>query len=118
MSMETVKSDALTLEQGWHMPDRGMVGVAVLIITETVAVHDFRGRVFGLYRQEPERADAQRRTGPAGAGTICLLSSSLTIVFAEHALKKGHLARSSCGGSRLSLLGLEFLTARGWSGTS
>ena len=45
--------------------------------------------------------------------TVCLLSSSLTIVFAEHALKKQALVRFKLWWSATILLGLIFLTYTG-----
>ena len=97
-----------------HAGSRRASALLFLIITEIRAVHDFRGRVSGLHRQEPERADAQRRVGLPVLATICLLSSSVTDLFAEHALKrKGHWAYSSCGGSPPSCSGSNFCTATG-----
>lgn len=111
--METVRRDALALEQGWHMPDRGTVGIAFLIITETV--------LFSIFVVAYLVYIGKSLSGPLPKdvldlpilATICLLSSSITIVFAEHALKKGHLGLFKLWWVATIALGLEFLTATG-----
>ena len=45
--------------------------------------------------------------------SICLLSSSLTVYVAEHALQKGHLGRFKLWWTITILLGLEFLISTG-----
>lgn len=110
---QTFKGDALTLEQGWHMPDRGTVGIAFLIITETV--------LFTIFVVAYLVYIGKSLSGPMPKdvldlpilATICLLSSSITIVLAEHALKKGHLGSFKLWWIATIALGLEFLAATG-----
>lgn len=110
---QAVTADALTLEQEWKMPDRGAVGIAFLIITETslftifVATYlIYIGRsVNGPYPRDVLELPI--------LSSICLLSSSLTIVFAEHALKHNNLGRFKLWWLLTIALGLEFLTATG-----
>src|ERR1017187_5533570 len=87
---------AATLESEWNLPDRANVGVAAFIFTEcslfsifVVAYLYYIGKsVAGPYPKDV-------LTVPIFT-TICLLSSSLTIVLAERALH-----RSQMGGFRL-----------------
>jgi cytochrome c oxidase subunit 3/cytochrome o ubiquinol oxidase subunit 3 len=100
----------------WLLPPRGVVAVVCLIITETalfmifvVAYLFYIGKsLSGPYPSEVLRTPV--------IATICLLSSSLTIVLAEHAFK-----RANAGGFRLwwsgtIVLGAVFLalTAAEW----
>jgi cytochrome c oxidase subunit III len=100
----------------WRLPPRGVVAVVCLIITESalfmifvVAYLFYIGKsLSGPYPSEVLRTPV--------IATICLLSSSLTIVLAEHALK-----RANAGGFRLwwsgtIVLGAIFLalTAAEW----
>jgi cytochrome c oxidase subunit III len=110
---ETFKGDALTLEQGWHMPDRGAVGIAFLIVTETV--------LFTIFVVAYLVYIGKSLSGPMPKdvldlpilATICLLSSSVTIVLAEHALHKGRVGSFKLWWIATIALGLEFLTATG-----
>lgn len=105
--------DALTMEREWKMPDRGAVGIAFLIITET--------SLFAIFVVAYLVYIGRSLTGPFPkdvlelpiVATICLLSSSLTIVLAEHALKHDRLGRFKLWWILTIALGLEFLTATG-----
>lgn len=101
------------VESQWKLPDRAQIGIAAFIFTEcslfsifVVAYLYYIGKsVTGPYPKDV-------LTMPVFA-TICLLSSSITIVFAERALH-----RKRIGGFRLwwlitILLGAIFLTATG-----
>jgi cytochrome c oxidase subunit 3 len=101
---------AAALESEWKLPDRANVGVAAFIFTEcslfsifVVAYLFYIGKsITGPYPKDV-------LTVPI-VTTICLLSSSLTIVLAERALH-----RSQMGGFKLwwaitILLGAVFLT--------
>ena len=80
-------SIALEMEREWKLPDRGTVGIIFLIITETA--------LFTMFVAAYLIYIGKSLTGPYPKdvleipilATICLLSSSLTIVFAEHALE-------------------------------
>jgi len=108
-----VPPSAAALESHWKMPDRGMIGIIFLIVTETV--------LFSMFVIAYLIYIGKSLTGPYPkdvldipvVATICLLSSSLTIVFAEHALKHNHLGRFKLWWTATILLGLEFLTATG-----
>src|SRR6185295_14981429 len=84
---------AAALESQWRLPDRADAGVAAFIFTEcslfsifVVAYLYYIGKsVTGPYPKDV-------LTLPVFA-TICLLSSSLTIVLAERAMHKRHMGR-------------------------
>lgn len=105
--------DARGLEQGWTLPDRGTVGIAFLIISETALFTIFVVAYLVYMGKSP--------TGPYPKdvleipifSTICLLSSSATIVFAERALHRGNLGGFKLWWLFTVLLGAEFLTATG-----
>ncbi|MBV9405833.1 MAG: heme-copper oxidase subunit III [Acidobacteriaceae bacterium] len=105
--------DARTMEREWKLPDRGTIGVIFLIITETSLFTMFVA-VYLIYI-------GKSLTGPYPRdvlelpilASICLLSSSLTIVFAEHALKKNELGRFKLWWALTILLGAYFLFATG-----
>lgn len=108
--------DALTLEREWKLPDRGSVGIIFLIITESVLFLMF-AMVYLIYI-------GQSVTGPYPkdvletpiAATVCLLSSSFTIVMAEHALEHSRIVQFRLWWVLTIGLGLFFLydTGREW----
>lgn len=111
--LNPVPADALSMERQWTLPDRGAVGVIFLIITETALFAIFVSAYLiyiGKSLNGPYPKDVLNIPVIA---TICLLSSSLTIVLAEHALKKNELARFKLWWIVTICLGLEFLIATG-----
>lgn len=106
-------ADALSLEKTWTHPDRGKVGISFLIVTETA--------LFTIFVVAYLVYSGASTSGPTPKevleipifASICLLSSSATIVFAEKALHKGKLAAFRLWWAFTILLGLEFLTATG-----
>src|SRR5438445_541604 len=85
--------DALTMEGQWQLPDRGTVGVIFLIITESVLFMMFviayliyiGHSIAGPYPKDVLELPI--------LATICLFSSSATIVAAEKALHHGNIGR-------------------------
>jgi cytochrome c oxidase subunit III len=109
-------TSALALESEWKLPDRGLVGICALIATESALFLIFViAYLFyiGKSLSGPYPKDVLEL--PIFA-SICLLSSSLTIVLAEHALEKGLLARFKLWWTVTIVLGLVFLseTALEW----
>ena len=106
-------ADALTLERDWKLPDRGTVGIIFLIITES--------SLFAIFVAAYLIYIGKSLTGPYPkdvleipvVSTICLLSSSLTVYFAEHALAHGKLALFKIWWLVTIALGLEFIIATG-----
>ncbi len=50
------------IEKDWSLPDRGFIGVAALILTETSLFLIFVVAYLYLHRQESERALSERRS--------------------------------------------------------
>src|SRR5271154_5225105 len=102
-----------TLEREWKLPDRGLVGIAALILTESTLFLIFV--VAYLYYI------GKSLTGPYPKdvlelpifSTVCLLSSSLTIVLAERALERQEIARFKLWWAVTIALAIEFLTGTG-----
>jgi cytochrome c oxidase subunit III len=102
-------ADALTLGREWKTPDRGTVGIIFLIVTESVLFLMF-AVVYLLYI-------GQSVTGPYPkavletpiAATVCLLSSSFTIILAEHALERSRIGQFRLWWAVTICLGLFFL---------
>lgn len=107
--VKDITADALTLEQEWKTPDRGTVGIIFLIVTESVLFLMF-AMVYLIYI-------GQSVTGPFPkdvletpiAATVCLLSSSFTMLAAEHALERSHLGLFKAWWAVTIGLGLFFL---------
>lgn len=96
-------------DENWRLPSRGRVGMFSLIIGESaiftifvVAYVYYIGR--STYGPTPQILDIPI------FNTVCLLSSSVTIIFAEHAIKRGHLRRFGLWWAATILLGIEFIT--------
>ncbi|MGA3130278.1 MAG: cytochrome c oxidase subunit 3 [Terracidiphilus sp.] len=101
--------------ENWQLPSRGRVGMFALIIGESaiftifvVAYIYYIGR--STYGPGPQILEIPI------FNSICLISSSLTIVLAEHAIKHGRLRAFAAWWALTMLLGLEFLagTAMEW----
>jgi len=110
---EVITADALTLEQNWTLPDRGKVGIAFLIITETALFTIFVVAYLvymGKSISGPQPKDVLEL--PIFS-SLCLLSSSATIVFAERALHHGKMAAFKLWWLLTIALGLEFLVGTG-----
>ena len=103
--------DPITIAKDWHLPDRGNVGILSLIFTESV--------LFLMFVAAYIVYTGQSTTGPYPKdvldipilSTICLLSSSITIVLAESALKRGDIGNFRLWWIATIALGAEFLTA-------
>jgi cytochrome c oxidase subunit III len=102
-------------DESWRLPSRGRVGMISLIIGETgiftifvVAYIFYIGR--STYGPTPKILEVPI------FNSICLLSSSITIVLAEHAIKHGQVRRFAALWLLTMLLGIEFLagTAIEW----
>jgi cytochrome c oxidase subunit III len=104
---------ALEMEREWRTPDRGKVGIIFLILTETA--------LFTIFVAAYLIYIGKSLTGPYPKdvleipilASICLFSSSGSIVFAEHALEKNELGRFKVWLLVTILLGGYFLLATG-----
>ena len=102
------------LAASWRLPARGRVGMACLILTESaffaifVVAHLF---YLGKSLSGPYARDVLEL--PL-LGTICLLSSSITITLAIRSLREGHRAAFNGFWLLTILLGLVFLIGTGF----
>lgn len=114
MSSISVHNPVQTVE--WHLPNKGRVGMTALITGETAIFTIFVvAYVFYL---------GKSLTGPKPSdvlevpviGTICLLSSSLTIWRAEHAIEDDRMGAFTAWLGATIALGVTFLvgTASEW----
>ncbi len=114
MSTQAVALKASTEE--WRLPDKGKVGIACLIVAESAIFIIFvLAYVFYMGKSLSGPTPAQVLSVPI-VGTICLLSSSLTVHFAVVSLEKNRIALSNAWLALTILLGGIFLggTAIEW----
>lgn len=104
-----MSSVPILADEDWRLPSRGRVGMLSLIIGESaiftifvVAYVYYIGR--STYGPTPQILDIPI------FNTICLLSSSVTIIFAEHAITQGRLRAFALWWAATILLGIEFIT--------
>jgi len=116
MSDTVAISIASTREAPWTLPYRGTVGMACLIVAESAIFVIFVvAYIFYLGKSLTGPTPAQVLELPI-FGTVCLLSSSITVHFAVATLRKGMLRACTGWLAGTVLLGLIFLitTAREW----
>lgn len=100
-------------EAQWTLPYRGTVGMTCLIVAESA--------IFVIFVVAYLYYLGKSLTGPTPAqvletpifGTVCLLSSSITIHFAVSALRKGNLGHFTAQLAGTVLLGTIFLITTG-----
>jgi cytochrome c oxidase subunit III len=102
-------------DENWRLPSRGRVGMFCLIVGESA--------IFTIFVVAYIYYIGRSLTGPTPKildipifNSICLISSSFTIVMAEHAIKHGAMRRFAALWGLTMLLGIEFLigTALEW----
>ena len=103
-----MSSVPIFVDENWRLPSRGRVGMFSLIIGESaiftifvVAYVYYIGR--STYGPTPQILDV-----PV-FNTVCLLSSSITILLAEHAIKHGRMRTFGWWWAATMLLGIEFI---------
>jgi cytochrome c oxidase subunit III len=104
------------LETSWTLPYRGTVGMACLIVAESAIFLIFVvAYIFYIGKSLTGPTPAQVLELPI-LGTVCLLSSSVTVHFAVAALRKNRLRALTGWLAGTVLLGSTFLltTAREW----
>jgi cytochrome c oxidase subunit III len=100
-------------EPAWTLPNKGIVGMACLIMAESAIFIIFVvAYIFYIGKSLSGPLPAQVLELPI-FGTICLLSSSLTIHFAEVNLHKGNIRNTTLGLAGTVLLGTIFLITTG-----
>src|ERR1700761_6853327 len=104
-------------EAPWVLPSRGVVGVVCLILAESAIFLIFVvAYVFYIGKSLSGPTPAQVLEVPIW-GTVCLLSSSLTIWRAEHAIAANRMSHFRLWLTATIALGIIFMvgTAREWS---
>src|SRR6201994_2855139 len=104
------------VETPWKLPYRGNVGMACLIIAESAIFIIFVvAYIYYIGKSLSGPTPAQVLELPI-LGTICLLSSSVTVHFAVSALRKNNIRGCTLWLAGTVLLGAVFLmgTAREW----
>ena len=103
-------------ETPWVLPHRGVVGMACLIIAESAIFIIFVvAYIYYIGKSLSGPTPAQVLELPI-LGTVCLLSSSVTVHFAVSALRKNNIRSCTLWLAGTVLLGALFLmgTAREW----
>ncbi len=100
----------------WTLPYRGRVGILCLILTESAFFSIFVAAYIFYIGKSLNGPYPRDVLSPPILNTICLLSSSVTIVFAVRALRMGNTRVFGLWWLVTLLLGLEFMagTALEW----
>jgi cytochrome c oxidase subunit 3 len=110
---EVITSDALEIGKSWTLPDRGKVGILFLIVTESALFTIFVVAYLVYIGKSVSGPQPKDVLELPILSSICLLSSSATIVFAERALHRGKMALFKIWWALTIVLGLEFLFSTG-----
>ena len=109
MAATVTPADAGALEREWTLPDRGTLGIILLIITESALFTIFVVAYLVYIGKSLNGPFPKDVLELPIVSSICLLSSSLTIVIAEHALKQNQaravqavVGRHDSAGRRIS----------------
>ena len=104
-----MSSIPIFVDENWHLPSRGRVAMCSLIIGESaiftifvVAYVYYIGR--STYGPTPQILDVP------WFNTVCLLSSSISIMFAERAIERGRIRTFGAWWALTMLLGIVFLS--------
>jgi cytochrome c oxidase subunit 3/cytochrome o ubiquinol oxidase subunit 3 len=99
-------------DENWNLPSRGMVAMISLLIGESA--------IFTIFVVAYIFYIGHSVTGPTPAilqvpilNTICLLSSSITIILAERAIEHGQMRRFAFFWAFTMALGIKFLVGTG-----
>jgi cytochrome c oxidase subunit 3/cytochrome o ubiquinol oxidase subunit 3 len=112
--MDAVLTEKAPPLQGeWQLPDRGTMGIIFLIVTETALFTIFVVAYLVYIGKSLSGPYPKDVLDLPILASICLLSSSVTIVFAEHALKRHKIGLFKLWWLATILLGLEFLVSTG-----
>jgi cytochrome c oxidase subunit III len=104
------------VEAPWTLPSRGIVGILCLILAEATIFTIFVvAYVYYLGKSLSGPTPAQVLELPV-LGTVCLLSSSITVHWAVSSLRRNNIRNCTLGLATTILLGAIFLatTAREW----
>jgi cytochrome c oxidase subunit 3/cytochrome o ubiquinol oxidase subunit 3 len=107
----TLATDWIAQPQGWTVPDRGTAGILLFILTESILFLTFAAAYLVYVGKSTTGPFPQDVLRLPILSTICLLSSSFTIVMAENSLKRNQPGRFQLWWLTTILLGAEFLIA-------
>lgn len=111
MSTKAITRDEL--DKPWVMPSKGRVGMLSVIVAESAIFTIFVvAYIFYLGKDVTGPTPKQVLELPI-FNSICLLSSSLTIWFAEHAIEHGRIAKFILNWLATFILGAIFLVGTG-----
>src|ERR1700678_2227917 len=96
-------------DENWRLPSRGRVAMFSLIIGES-AIFTIFVVAYVYYIGRSAYGPTPRILDIPVFNTICLLSSSVTIIFAERAITHGRLRAFGLWWAATILLGIEFIT--------
>lgn len=114
--MSTVPLQHVQNEAEWTMPSKGRIGMWSLIVAETAIFTIFVVAYIYYMGRDVQGPTPKEALELPIFGTICLLSSSIFIYLAEHAIEQGRMAAFRLWWAVTLLLGLTFLgtTAQEW----
>jgi len=111
--MSTIPIEHARNEAEWHLPTRGVVGMAGLIIAES-AIFTIAVAAYLYYLGRDVTGPTPREVLEIPVfGTVCLLSSSGFIMLAERAIEHGKMAAFTLWWAVTMLLGAIFLVDTG-----
>jgi cytochrome c oxidase subunit 3 len=114
--MSTVPLNHIHEDASWHLPSRGRVGMACLILAETAVFTIFVVAYIYYMGRDVQGPTPKEVLELPIFGTVCLLSSSFFIWLAEHAIAHGRMQAFKLWWAVTVVLGLIFLgdTAMEW----
>jgi cytochrome c oxidase subunit 3/cytochrome o ubiquinol oxidase subunit 3 len=111
--MSTIPIEHASNTAEWHLPTRGVVGMAGLIIAES-AIFTIAVAAYLYYLGRDVTGPTPREVLEIPVfGTVCLLSSSGFIMLAERAIEHGKMAAFTLWWAVTMLLGAIFLVDTG-----
>ena len=111
--MSTVPLEHIENEADWHLPARGRFGMGCLILGETAVFMIFVVAYIYYIGRDAYGPKPQEVLKTPIFNTICLLSSSVSIWFAEHAIEHGRMQAFKLYWAITTLLGAIFLFGTG-----
>lgn len=114
--MSTIPLEHIENEAAWHLPSRGRVGMACLIVAETAVFSIFVVAYIYYMGRDVHGPTPRGVLDLPIFGTVCLLSSSYFIWLAERAIEHGRMQAFKLWWGITFLLGAIFLgtTAMEW----
>lgn len=116
MSTSTVPLQHIEGEAAWNMPSKGRFGMWSLIMAESAIFMIFVVAYIYYMGRDVQGPTPREVLELPIVGTVCLLSSSLFIYMAEHAIAHGRMAAFRLWWAVTCVLGAIFLatTAQEW----